>query len=243
MGKLVVVQYLSNIICTMVKEIEISEPIENYLEELGYRVRSEVKGCDITAVKGDEFIVIECKTSLSLKLIYQCVDRQEFCDSVYLALPILDNKKIPNRKYLLKLLKRLELGLITVTFLKCKKRVDIVLEPKAYKKKRKIKHRAKIMNEIHERSGNYNRGGSVGRELMTAYRERAIEIATLLNEHGSMTTPELKKMGTCLKTYTILYNNHYGWFFKDSGRGRYGLSLKGKEALLRYSMELGQHSP
>ncbi len=222
----------------MIKEIEISEPIENYLEDLGYKVRSEVKGCDITAIKDEHLVVVECKTSLSLKLIYQCVDRQEFCDNVYMALPIINSKAIPNRKYLMKLLKRLELGLITVTFMKTKKRVDIVLDPKEYKKKRKLRHKAKVINEIHERSGNYNRGGSVGRELMTAYRERTIEIARLLSEHGSMSSPQLKKLGTSPKTYTILYNNHYGWFFKDEGVGKYGLTEKGKSALLLYEKTL-----
>lgn len=224
----------------MIKEIEISEPIEKYLENLGYKVRSEVKGCDITAVKDEHFVVVECKTSLSLKLIYQCVDRQEFCDNVYLAIPIINSKAIPNRKYLMKLLKRLELGLITVTFMKTKKRVEIVLDPKEYKKKRKLKYRTKVINEIHERSGNYNRGGSVGRELMTAYRERALEIAKLLVEYGSMNTPQLKKHGTSPKTYTILYNNHYKWFFKDEGRGKYGLTEKGKSALLLYNKKLGK---
>lgn len=222
----------------MIKEVEVSEPIEKYLEDLGYKVRSEVKGCDITAIKNEHFIVVECKTSLSLKLIYQCVDRQEFCENVYLALPILNGKVIPNRKYLMKLLKRLELGLITVSFLKTKKRVDIVLDPKVYKKKRKLKHRNRVITEIHERSGNYNRGGSVGRELMTSYRERALEIAELLVQNGSMSTPQLKKLGTSPKTYTILYNNHYGWFFKDEGHGKYGITEKGKSALQIYKEKL-----
>lgn len=222
----------------MIKEVEVAKPIEQYLEDLGYKVRSEVKGCDITAIKDEHFIVVECKTSLSLKLIYQCIDRQEFCDNVYLALPIINGKALPNRKYFMKLLKRLELGLITVTFLKTKKRVDILLDPKAYKKKKKLKHRAKVLNEMHERSGNYNSGGSVRTKLMTAYRERAIEIAQLLETHGSLSTPELKKMGTCNKTYTILYNNHYKWFFKDEGHGKYGLTEKGKSALLLYDKKL-----
>lgn len=224
----------------MIKEVEISEPIEKYLEDLGYKVRSEVKGCDITAIKDEHFIVVECKTSLSLKLIYQCVDRQEFCDNVYLALPIINDKKIPNRKYIMKLLKRLELGLITVTFLKTRKRVDVVLEPKVYKKKKKLKHKAKVLNEINERSGNYNRGGSVGTELITAYRERSIEITRLLVEHGSLSAKELRLLGTSPKTYPILYNNHYGWFFKDEGRGKYSVSQKGKSALLKYNEKLGQ---
>ncbi len=224
-----------------IKEVDIAEPVENYLEDLGYKVRSEVKGCDITAIKDDQLLVVECKKTLSLKLIYQAVDRQEFCENVYLALPIINGKKIPNRKYFIKLLKRLELGLITVTFLKTKTKVEVPLDPKSYKKKKKHKKRKKhkrhqsIVNEINERSGNYNRGGSVKSKLMTAYRESALEIATLLNAEGPLTTPELKKIGTGPKTYTILYKNFYGWFYKETGRGKYGVSEKGKSAIGEYS--------
>lgn len=217
-----------------IKEIDISEPIENYLSDLGYKVRSEVKGCDITAVKSDQLLIIECKKKLSLKLIYQGVDRQEFCDNVYLAIPVYDNKKIPNRKHFMRLLKRLELGLITVTFLKRKIRVDIVLEPAEYKKRKKHKKRSSIINEINNRSGNYNKGGSVKRKIMTAYKESALEIASILEKNGSQTSPQLINQGTSSKTYSILYNNHYGWFVKDEGRGQYGISEKGRSALSEY---------
>lgn len=219
----------------MIKETDIAEPVEKYLEEAGYKVRSEVKGCDITAVKGETLIVVECKKTASLKLIYQCVDRQEFCDNVYLAIPVENDKKIPNRRDLVKLLKRLELGLITVTFLKKRTRVDIVLEPSENKRKKRVKHRTRIINEINERSGNYNRGGSVGTKLMTAYRERAIEIAEILEEKGPMTAADLKKLGTSPKTYNILYDNHYEWFLKEEGRGKYGLTVRGKEALKHFN--------
>lgn len=215
----------------MIKEVDVAKPVEKYLEGLGYKVRSEVKSCDITAIKGDKLLIVECKKRFSIKLIYQGIDRQEFCDNVYIALPIVQNKSLPNRKHLLRLLKRLELGLITVTFLKTKTRVDVVLDPKEHKKRKRIKYRASIITEIMERSGNYNVGGSVGISLMTAYKENALEVASLLNIHGSLSSLELKKLGSCPKTYTILYKNFYGWFFKDSGRGKYGVTEKGKTAL------------
>lgn len=215
----------------MIKEVDVAKPIELYLEGLGYRVRSEVKGCDITAIKDDKLLVVEVKKSFSIKLIYQGVDRQEFCDNVYIALPVIGNKAVPNRKHLIKLLKRLELGLIIVTFLKTKSKVEVVLDPKVHKKRNRVKKRTSVVNEIMERSGNYNVGGSVGTSLMTAYRESAIKVAKLLNEHGSLTALELKKLGCNKKTYTILYKNYYGWFFKDSGRGKYSISEQGKSYL------------
>lgn len=217
-----------------IKEVDVSKPVESYLEKLGYKVRSEVKSCDITGTKDDELVVVECKKSLSLKLIYQGVDRQEFCDNVYLAVPLIDGKKLPNRKNLLRLLRRLELGLILVVFLKTKTRVEVVLEPKEHKRRKKHKKKGSILKEIESRSGNYNRGGSVKKMIMTGYKEESLEIARLISENGKLSSSELKKMGTGVKTYSILYNNFYGWFVKEEERGKYGISEKGILALKEF---------
>lgn len=212
------------------KEVDVAKPIEDFLTGLGYRIRSEVMGCDITATKGDELIVVECKTSISLKLIYQAVDRQEFSDSVYIAVPVTSGKKIPNRKYLLKLLKRLELGFIVVHFLKSKKRVEVILDPREYRRTKKRKKRASIINEIAERTEHYNTGGSRGK-IMTAYKQASLEIAKILNENGPLTAKELKSLGTVDKTYSILYKNFHGWYIKTEGRGKYKISEKGIDFL------------
>lgn len=207
-------------------ETDIAKPIEQYLENLGYKVRSEVKDCDITATKGDELMVVECKKAISLKLIYQAIDRSEFSDSVYIAIPLVGGKGIPNRKHLLRLLKRLELGLIAVHFLKTKTRVEVILEPKEYKRKRKLKKRGSILKEINSRKSNSNTGGTRGK-VMTAYREYAIEIAKLLAKSGPLTAKELIEMGACEKAHSIVYNNFYGWFEKGDKRGEYLLGEKG----------------
>lgn len=212
------------------KEIDVAKPVEKFLLELGYLVRSEVKGCDITASKNDELLVVECKTNISLKLIYQAIDRQEFSDSVYIAIPQYSGKKVPNRKHLLRLLKRLEIGLIVVQILKTKTRVEVIVDPRAYKRAKKNKKRVSIIEEINNRSENYNVGGTKGK-IMTAYKESAINIARILKDKGPMTAKELKVYGTGDKTYSILYKNFYGWFVKDSQRGAYRISVKGEEFL------------
>lgn len=211
-------------------ETEVAKPVEDFLSNLGYRVRSEVKGCDITATKDDELIVIECKTSISLKLIYQAVDRLEFSDSVYIAIPLLSGKGIPNRKHLLRLLKRLELGLIIVHVLKTKTRVEVVLEPKEYKPRRKLKKRKSILGEIERRSDNKNTGGTRGK-IITAYKESAIFIAEELNKYGPLSAKKLRVLGACEKAHSILYNNFYGWFEKGDKRGEYRLTDKGISAI------------
>ncbi len=218
----------------MIKEVEISAPIEKFLEDSGFRVRSEVKNCDITAIKDDKLIVVECKCSVNLKLIYQCVERQEFCDNVYVAIPVLPGKAIPNRKQFIKLLKRLELGLITVTFLKKSEKVEVIIDPENYKKRVKKKLRESIITEFNNRKSNYNRGGSVGVKLLTAYRESALEIVELLVNHGFLSAKELKLKGSSPKTYNILYKNFYGWFYKSEERGKYGATEKGISALKEF---------
>src|SRR5687767_1100498 len=69
------------------RECDLYEPLRDYLTEQGYTVRSEVRGCDITAVRGDELVVIEMKRGLTLDLLIQGAERQRVADSVYLAVP------------------------------------------------------------------------------------------------------------------------------------------------------------
>ena len=70
-----------------IRETDLYEPIRAYLEENGYEVHAEVAGCDVTAVKDGDLIVVELKRAVSLKLLTQAVDRQRAADSVYVAVP------------------------------------------------------------------------------------------------------------------------------------------------------------
>lgn len=221
------------------KETDVAIPVENYLSELGYVVRSEVNSCDITATKGDELLVVECKKAISLKLIYQALDRQEFSDSVYIAVPLLSGKKIPHRKHLLRLLKRLEMGLILVHILKTKTRVEVVLDPREYRRIRRHKKRAAILREIESRSENYNTGGTRGK-VMTAYKESALQVARLLLEHGPLSAKGLRELGSVEKTYSILYKNFYGWFCKGEKRGEYLITAAGEEAVKAFEKDTSE---
>jgi len=69
------------------KESDLFKPIKKYLETSGYKVRAEVKNCDITATKDDELIIIELKLSVNIQLLIQATDRQRITDSVYVAIP------------------------------------------------------------------------------------------------------------------------------------------------------------
>ncbi|MCF6247467.1 MAG: DUF2161 family putative PD-(D/E)XK-type phosphodiesterase [Desulfobacula sp.] len=197
--------------------------------------------CDITAVKEDELVVIELKKSLNLSLLIQAANRQKFADSVYVAVPAGINKRLAkNFKGACHLLKRLELGLILVSFLKTKTKVEIIFHPSEFKKTKSHKTRKSIIREISGRTGNFNTGGVAGKQIITAYRESAIHIACALLKNNELSPANLRAMGTSKKkTQTILADNHYGWFERVK-RGIYRLHPTGKKALKHYP-DLAEH--
>jgi hypothetical protein len=98
-------------------EADLYPPVYRYLTEAGYTVRSEVKNCDVTAVRGDELVLIELKRSFTLPLVIQAVKRQRVADSVYVAIPFPKRGKFSRSwRDMCHLLRRLELGLIVVRF-------------------------------------------------------------------------------------------------------------------------------
>lgn len=217
------------------KEQELYEPVKNFLENRGYKVNAEVHECDITAQKDDELVVIELKTSFSLKLVYQAIDRQKFSDSVYVAIPLAPGRSYPpNFKQMVQLLKRLKVGLIFVHFLKAQTRVEIVLHPQAHVRKNNLSKRKAIIREGSLRISDTNVGGSTSNtRKITLYRQRAIEIAVALKQLGSASPAQLVKLGCYPQTQQILNKNYYGWFVKES-RGIYSLNKEGKKALKLY---------
>ena len=115
---------------TEFKETDLYEPIRAFLEEEGYQVQAEVKHCDIAAEKNGRLVVVELKRAFGLKLVYQGLERQSLTDEVFVAIP--RPKKGAREKAwqdMLRLLKRLELGLLTVALDSPLKTVDVVLTP------------------------------------------------------------------------------------------------------------------
>ncbi len=68
-------------------EADMYEPIRNYFVAQGYDVFGEVKHCDLTAIKGEELIIVEFKRNLSVELLIQATKRQRYTDFVYMAIP------------------------------------------------------------------------------------------------------------------------------------------------------------
>jgi hypothetical protein len=213
-------------------EADLAGPLYGHLAELGYTVRSEVKDCDIAAVKGDELLIIEVKKTLNVSLLVQAVRRQRMTDSVYVAIPRPSNKGKWWRESrgAQHLLRRLELGLILVSLAPGKPPVEIVFHPLPFARRKRAKSRRAVLQEIAARTADYNRAGSTRTKLATAYRENAIHIACCLFTQGSTSPAALRALGTGPKTLSILRFNAYGWFERVD-HGVYALSTQGAREL------------
>lgn len=214
------------------RETDLYEPVKHYLESHGYRVRAEVVNCDIAAVKNDELIVVELKSAANMTLLIQATDRQQISDSVYVAVPE-PSRRNRHWRGIERVLRRLELGLLTVNFGPLGPRVIKDFDPLPTQRRKNTRKRRAVITEAAERSADYNLAGSTRRKLVTAYRENAILVACCLQRFGPMNPKALREFGTGERTTGILYDNHYGWFQRVA-RGVYQLTDQGVEDLKGY---------
>ena len=219
----------------MITESELFEPVKNLFANAGYKVNAEVKDCDVTAVKDDEFIIIELKKNLSVTLLSQGLKRQKTGAKVYVAVP--KPKRYVPRKYrdTLYVLKKLELGLIFVTLHGKHSFAEVILEPEEFfpPASKNYKKRKAILEEINGRTIDTNTGGVTGRKIATAYTEKCINIACILDTYGELSPKQIREYGGDEKCGNILRINAYGWFEKVE-KGIYKINLEGRKALLEY---------
>lgn len=226
-------------------ETDLYKPVHDYFVRQGYTVHSEVKNCDITALKGEELVVVELKTSFNLKLLVQGVKRQRVADSVYVAIPSPKGKKRSGGwQDMCLLLRRLELGLILVSCESEQPDVEIVFHPNTFDRLKSAnsgkKLRRHIIKEVEARYADYNKGGSTKRKLMTAYRENSVFIACCIKKYGPLSPARLKKLGTGPKTPSILSKNFYGWFERIA-KGTYALYPQTEQFLDAYPELVGHY--
>jgi len=218
------------------KETELYLPVKKLFEGMGYSVQSEVNNIDVIAVKDEEMIIIELKTTYNLKLIFQAIERQRMTRMVYIAIPRPAFKKRMNKDIKDKehLLRRLELGLIYVAIDVKKPYAQIIFEPKPFhiNHSQSNKRKKSALKELAERTGDYNIGGTNGK-LVTAYREKALVIVKLLKSHSILSVKEIREITGNAKVQALLYNNHYGWFERVK-KGYYQLTNEGHEAFEIY---------
>jgi hypothetical protein len=220
------------------QEVDLYKSIQRYFSREGYEVYGEVKDCDIVAVKQDELVIVELKLTLSVDLLVQAAKRQKLTDQVYIAIPRpkgrLNSKQWADKCHLVK---RLELGLIVVSFPGNGSKADILIHPTPFNRKiatgRNKMKRDAILKEISGRSADFNVGGSSRTKIMTAYKENCIQIACILEKMGPLSPKALKVMGAGDKIPSILTNNYYGWFERIK-RGTYAITEKGRFEVQEY---------
>jgi len=233
---------------TPYKESDLYNPIKTMLTDQGFTVRGEVKGCDIAAVKDDMLWVVEMKLSINLKLIFQAMERQTATDWVFVAIPRPPKARDGTFMQLQRLLKRLQIGLITVALDSPARLAEILLFPTGRADKTTKKSES-LRREIAGRISD-TIGGSQG-AVNTAYRERSVRIACLLEAHGNLSARELTKIHGCEKdASSILRLNHYNWYIKTA-KGRYELSEAGRvyldeneteKLIIFYRMKAGSYT-
>jgi len=204
------------------------EPIRKLLSEQGFIVRGEVKGCDVAAVKEGILWVVEMKLSANITLIYQAMARQMATDWVFVAIPRPRRANDGNFLSLKKLLKKLNLGLITVSIDSPTKHAEIIVFPDG-KGDKVNKKSVTIRKELLGRTADTT-GGISKSTINTAYRERCVRIACLLEVKGQLRGRDLVAFGCEKDTTVILQRNYLGWFNKVT-RGIYELSSIGQDYL------------
>jgi hypothetical protein len=207
-----------------VLETELYPAIKSFLEAQGYTVKGEIRECDVVALRGNEPpVIVELKTTFSLQLVLQGIDRQAMTDAVYIAVP---PPKRRQHNDIVKLCRRLGLGLLLVSA----DHVEALLDPAPYQPRPMKKRTAMLLKEFQHRIGDTTSGGATTRgPRMTAYRQGALKVAAHLKAHGPARPADIKAATGVDKAPSMLRDDVYGWFIRVE-RGVYALSPKGQEA-------------
>lgn len=215
------------------KESDLYLPLKRFLESQNYAVKGEIQDCDVLAVRGDETpVVVELKRSLNLDVVLQAVERLALTPTVYIGIPKQCKVLSKRRRRVLKLLKMLGLGLVVIDSNSTHGNVEVLVDPGEYKPRISKRRQARLLGEFVKRVGDPNLGGMQKRKgVMTAYRQKALAIAQLLQKQGPTKASQIAKTLQEPKARDILYRNVYGWFDRVS-LGVYELSPRGKQEIL-----------
>lgn len=221
------------------RETDLYAPVKALLESQGFEVKAEVAGADIMAVRGEEPpVIVELKTSFSLTLVHQAIERLKVTDLVYVAVPEWKGRTgwkafRANRT----LCRRLGLGLMTIAPELDK--ADIHLDPGPYAPRKSRKKQTRLLKEFAHRVGDPNEGGSVKTRLVTSYRQDALRCLKHLDLNGPTKASILASETEVSRARSIMYDDHYGWF-ERVGKGIYAITPTGRKAIHEYSDELEQ---
>lgn len=222
------------------RESDLYLPVKALFSAMGYKVNAEVSDCDVTALKGDELVIIELKRTLSMTLLAQALDRQKTGAAVYIAVPKPKKYSPKTFRDTLYVIRKLELGLIFVVFKDedCAF-AEIIREPQPFIPVKENKRaRDKIIKEINGREADINIGGVTHRKIATAFTEKCIHAACVIERLGQASPKQIKEyIGS--DCGGLLRGNYYGWFTKLE-KGIYTITEKCASELSDYP-ELAGH--
>ncbi len=224
------------------REEDLYAPVKAFFEGQGYEVKSEVRGCDLVAQRGDEPpLIVELKTGFTLPLVLQGIDRLAISDHVYLAVAVASKPARTSlwrrqRRGILKLCRRLGLGLLAVHEPSGEQPslVEPLLDPLPYRPRPNRRRQTLLAREFAHRVGDPNSGGVNRRPIVTAYRQAALLCAARLRENGATKAAEVARATGVGHAARILRDDVYGWFQRVE-RGIYELSPRGEAAMETYA--------
>jgi len=147
--------------------------VKTFLERAGFDVKGEIGGCDVVAIRMETTIhvtIAELKTSVSLDLVLQAVDRLRIADEVWIAVPATRRGRDRDRR-IHQLCRRLGIGLLAVT-VAGRNNVEILADPGPYKPRTDTRRRSRVVQEHKRRIGDPTAGGITREPIMTAYRQQ-----------------------------------------------------------------------
>jgi hypothetical protein len=204
--------------------------VKRFLESAGFRVKAEVNGCDVVAVRDDDplrLAIVEMKLGFNLELLLQAMDRMRIADEVWLAVPATRRGRDRDTR-VHRLCRAIGFGLLAVHV--ARDRVEVLAEPGPYQPRPDARRRKRLLTEHARRRNDLAVGGSTRQPIMTAYREQALACAAMLRA-GPGKVAALRAVAP--DAGRILLHNYYGWF-ERAQRGVYRLTDAGEAALLRW---------
>jgi hypothetical protein len=220
------------------RESDLYPAVKAFLEYQGYDVKSEIRGCDVVATRGDEpSVIVELKLAFNLALVLQGVDRLALTDRVYLAVARPTSRRAAgafvHRGDVRKLCRRLGLGLMTVASGR-RGDVEVLVDPLPYRPRKDARRVRLLLGEHARRHGDPNRGGVTKTPIVTAYRQEALRCALLIEQSGRGSLKALRGTGVVPNAARILGRDVYGWFRRVE-RGIYSLSDRAREDMARFA--------
>ena len=221
------------------RETDLYAPVKQLLEQQGYEVKGEIGEADIVGCRGNEPpVIVELKTTFSLSLFHQAIDRLRMTNVVYVAVPHKPGKLFASSlKRNIALSRRLGIGLITVRLKDGS--VYVHLDPGTATPRLSKPKQARLLREFSRRVGDPNSGGATRKGLITAYRQDALRCLNFLQANGPAKASIVAAATQVENSRRIMADDHYGWFERVQ-TGIYAITPKGREAMLNYKQELAK---